>query len=112
MPQTFRQWLKDRIAEVFAGASDVKDIESAPVLGKLTTDNLRRIVTKWGSKAGFTGLHPHMLRRTRAQMWRKEKGLEEAQLRLGHEKVDTTVRYTAVLEEDGAGQELPEDLEA
>ena len=111
VPQTFRAWLKDRVAEVYAGGNE-RDFESALVLGKLTTDNLRRIVSKWGSRAGFTGLHPHMLRRTRAQMWRKEKGLEEAQLRLGHEKVDTTVRYTAVLEEDGAGQELPEDLEA
>ena len=53
------------------------------------------IVTHWGLMAEIKGLHPHMLRRTYAQI-RRASGveLERVARELGHSSPDTTVRYT------------------
>ena len=106
--ETFRPWLRSRVPELWEGL-DEGEVKAATLLGRggrggdagkpCSLSNVRRVVLAWGKKAGISDIHPHMLRRTRAQVWREEKGLEATQLLLGHANVNTTVRYTAKLEE-------------
>ncbi len=77
--------------------------------GKVTIDNIRRSLStffSWleelrlremGKKAGVEKVHPHKFRRTMATR-AIEKGMpiEQVQKILGHEQIDTILRYAMV----------------
>ena len=60
-----------------------------------------QVVAICGRMAGLNGLHPHMLRRTYAQVRRASgASIEVVARELGHASIDTTVRYTMPIEDD------------
>jgi integrase/recombinase XerC len=67
--------------------------------GKAIGDRyVRKMVKRYGLRAGINDLHPHLLRHTCATHWVGGKGnkkveLHEAQLLLGHASLRTTQRY-------------------
>jgi site-specific recombinase XerD len=63
--------------------------------GKLNDRAVREMVKRRALKAGLNDVHPHLLRHTCATAWISERRLElhEAQLLLGHAKLETTQRY-------------------
>jgi integrase len=71
-----------------------------------------RIVHRWISNIGLDvrGFGTHSLRRTKvAQLYRKTGNLRAVHLLLGHDKIETTVRYLGVEVDDA--QRLAEQLE-
>jgi integrase/recombinase XerC len=56
---------------------------------------VRKMVKRYGLKAGLNDVHPHLLRHTCATTWIEERGLElhEVQLLMGHASIRTTQRY-------------------
>ena len=78
----------------------------------MTTRHYARLVSEW---IGSVGLDPrlfgtHSLRRTKATLiYRRTGNLRAVQLLLGHDKLDTTARYTRVATGLIAGIESPLD---
>ena len=77
--------------------------------GKVTIDNIRRSLStffSWleelrlremGKKVGVEKVHPHKFRRTMAtRVIEKGMPIEQVQKILGHEQIDTTLRYAMV----------------
>lgn len=64
---------------------------------RLTISGIEYIVKKIGLKCGITGVHPHKFRRTLAT-YAIDKGMpiEQVQKLLGHVKIDTTLHYAMV----------------
>lgn len=66
------------------------------LVGKPVGDRyVRRMVGRYGEKAGLEALHPHLLRHACASCWLNEKGLSlrEVQMLLGHSRIATTEIY-------------------
>ena len=64
---------------------------------RLTISGIEYIVKKIGLKCGIKGVHPHKFRRTLAT-FAIDKGMpiEQVQKLLGHVKIDTTLHYAMV----------------
>lgn len=63
---------------------------------KLTSQAVWNIVTRYAEQCGFAHLAPHDLRRTYAELMRRNGAeLEEIQALLGHSSLTTTQRYLA-----------------
>lgn len=61
---------------------------------RLQPNGVRIMLKKLGKKAGVEHVHPHKFRRTRAtEMARRGMPLQEVAKMLGHEKIDTTMKY-------------------
>ena len=74
------------------------DDEPALFLGKrherLTTDGIRIMLQQLGNRAGVENVHPHRFRRTRATtLIDHGMVIQDVAAILGHEKLDTTMRY-------------------
>ena len=81
------QYFKERI-----------DSSNAAFVGKgtdrLTASGVRRILNRLGNNSGVNHIHPHKFRRTLAtNLLRRGMPLQEVANILGHEKLDTTMRY-------------------
>ena len=65
--------------------------------GRLTISGIERVLRKLGEEAEITKVHPHRFRRTLATM-AIDKGMpiEQVQRLLGHVKIDTTMHYAMV----------------
>lgn len=68
---------------------------------RLTISGVERFLAKLGSQAQVRHVHPHKFRRTMATM-AIEKGMpiEQVQKLLGHAKIDTTLHYAIVNQEN------------
>ena len=65
--------------------------------GRLTPDGIRRMLKRIEKRCGVENIHPHRFRRTLATMLaRKGMSVQEVAAILGHEKVDTTMKYISV----------------
>src|SRR5262245_48378886 len=62
--------------------------------GHTTSQSIMRVVKTYGAQIGQSGLAPHDLRRTFAKLSRKGGApLEQIQINLGHESLETTQKY-------------------
>lgn len=82
-----------------------KDDSEALFIGKrrerLRPDGIRCMLKKLGREAGVEHVHPHKFRRTLAtELSRHGMPLQEVANVLGHEKLDTTMRYVVLNKED------------
>ena len=78
----------------------------------LTTRQYGRVVKKWIGSIGLpkSSYATHSLRRTKATLiYRKTGNLRAVQILLGHEKIDSTVKYLGVEVDDPLA--LPESIE-
>lgn len=85
--------------------SERKDDSEALFIGKrgerLLPGGVRIMLKNLGSAAGVDHVHPHKFRRTLAtEMSRKGIPLQEVANIMGHEKLDTTMRYVVLNKED------------
>lgn len=71
------------------------------VLKKNTTGGIQKLVKRLGERAGVSNVHPHRFRRTAATFARR-RGMELEMVKefLGHEQMDTTLRYTQINDRD------------
>lgn len=78
-------------AERWPGAAFFATRAGKPV----ATSELRRMVKRYGARAGIEDLHPHILRHTAANYWLRERRLdvESVKFLLGHESLATTQLY-------------------
>lgn len=68
---------------------------------RLEPDGVRVMLNKVAARAGVEHVHPHRFRRTLAtNLTRHGMPLQEVAEILGHEKVDTTMRYVVIDNED------------
>ena len=68
---------------------------------RLRPDGVRCMLKKLGREAGVDHVHPHKFRRTRAtELSRHGMPLQEVASLLGHEKLDTTMRYVVLNKDD------------
>jgi len=78
-------------------------------IGRMTTNGLYRLLKRYGDKIGIKGVHPHAWRHTAAvQLIEEGIDIKEIQVRLGHESVATTEKYTAgasILQEGAANSQ-------
>ena len=59
------------------------------------------INTRLGEKAGVENVHPHRFRRTLAtELCRKGMPIQEVARILGHDKIDTSLKYVVLNKED------------
>lgn len=82
-----------------------KDDNNALFIGKggrrLQPGGLRMMLNKLSQVANVEHVHPHKFRRTTATNWAKhDMPLQIVQSILGHEKMDTTMKYVQIAEED------------
>ena len=82
-----------------------KDLNPALFIGKrnerLMQNGVRQMLKVLAAKAGVEHVHPHKFRRTRATLMSKHgMSLQEIAAILGHEKIDTTMRYVVMDEEE------------
>lgn len=69
--------------------------------GRLTNNGVRRMLHTLSDRAGVQNVHPHRFRRTLAtKLTRKGMPIQEVAKILGHEKIDTTLKYVALNDED------------
>ena len=62
--------------------------------GHTTPQSIMRVVKAYGARIGQPSLAPHDLRRTFAKLSRKGgAALEQIQINLGHESLETTQKY-------------------
>ena len=68
--------------------------------GQLSTDYMRKMVKRYGVKAGIEkDVHPHMLRHSFAtDIFRETNNLRKTQKMLGHERIATTEIYTHIVD--------------
>jgi integrase len=65
----------------------------------LTTQGILNVVRTSAARIGLAGIGPHDLRRTCARaMWSKRVPLEQIQIMLGHQSIETTMRYLGSLQ--------------
>lgn len=68
---------------------------------RIKPDGIRAILKDIAKRCGLTNVHPHKFRRTRAtELTRRGMPLQEVANLLGHEKLDTTMRYVILNRED------------
>lgn len=68
---------------------------------RLQPGGVRCMLKKLGEAAGVDHVHPHKFRRTQAtNLARHGMPIQEVMAFLGHEKIDTTMRYVNVSQED------------
>lgn len=68
---------------------------------RLSDDGFRAMLKKLSKRAGVSNVHPHRFRRTRATtLNRHGMPIQEISALLGHEKLDTTMRYVALCDDD------------
>lgn len=68
---------------------------------RITTNGIRCILKKIGGSAGVNKVHPHKFRRTRAtNLIKHGMPIQEVAIILGHEKLDTTMRYVDIDQTD------------
>lgn len=83
----------DSCPALFAGRGGVR----------LGIGGIEKVLKKAGKAAGVENVHPHRYRRTFAsEMIKKGMPVQEVQLLLGHEKIETTMTYITVDERDVA----------
>ena len=69
--------------------------------GKLTESGVRYMLHNLQEKSGVTHVHPHKFRRTLAtELARRGMPIQEVARVLGHEKIDTTMRYVILNDDD------------
>ena len=69
--------------------------------GRLLTGGVRRMLKQIGEAAGVDHVHPHKFRRTLAtELCRHGMPIQEVANVLGHEKIDTTMRYVVLNQEE------------
>lgn len=78
-----------------------KDTEPALFIGirneRLQPNGVRMMLNTLAGKAGVEHVHPHKFRRTLAtELTRRGMPIQEVARILGHEKIDTTMRYIAM----------------
>jgi len=69
----------------------------------ITTRQYARLVSEWVASIGLDShlFGPHSLRRTKATLiYRRTGNLRAVQLRLGHRKIESTVRYLGIAVDD------------
>lgn len=70
-------------------------------LGRLTPGGVRAMLKRVAKRAGVKNVHPHKFRRTQAtDLLRKGMPLEKVSRLLGHTKLDTTMTYIYLDDED------------
>jgi integrase len=70
-----------------------------PKATRLTAQGILYVVRHSAAKVGISGIGPHDLRRTCARMmWLKKRPIEQIQIMLGHESIETTMRYLGSLQ--------------
>ena len=84
-----------------------EDDEEALFLGKfnerMTPGGMRYMMRQLGKKAGVTNVHPHRFRRTRAtSLIDHGMQIQNVSHLLGHEKIDTTMKYVYIDEQNVA----------
>lgn len=68
---------------------------------KMTTAGVQKLVKRLGDRAGVANVHPHRFRRTAATMARRHgMPIELVMNFLGHESVDTTLKYSMINEDE------------
>lgn len=68
--------------------------------GRLTVAGVQYMLRQLGRRVGVSGVHPHRFRRTIAtDLLAREMPIEQVKEFLGHEKLDTTMIYCTVKEE-------------
>lgn len=81
-----------------------KDFDPALFIGKrgrLTPGGVRVMLNKLGAAAHVEHVHPHKFRRTKAtEMARRGMPIQDVATILGHEKLDTTMKYVVLNKED------------
>ena len=78
-----------------------KDADGNWMLKQNTPGGIQKLVKTVGKRAGVSNVHPHRFRRTAATFARnKGMDLELVKEFLGHEKVDTTLRYAMISENE------------
>lgn len=87
--------------------SEREDDEEALFLGKfnerMTPGGMRYMMRQLGKKAGVTNVHPHRFRRTRAtSLIDHGMQIQNVSHLLGHEKIDTTMKYVYIDEQNVA----------
>lgn len=64
---------------------------------RLTTGEIRAVLKKIGERANVENVHPHRFRRTKAtELIRHGMPIQEVASILGHEKLDTTMKYVVL----------------
>jgi len=68
---------------------------------KMTTAGVQKLVKRLGDRAGVANVHPHRFRRTAATLARRHgMPIELVMNFLGHESVDTTLKYSMINEDE------------
>ena len=68
---------------------------------EMTTAGVQKLVKRLGERAGVTNVHPHRFRRTAATMARRHgMPIELVMNFLGHESIDTTLKYSMIGDEE------------
>jgi len=64
---------------------------------RMTPGGIRRVLVKLGEKSGVENVHPHRFRRTLAtNLIYRGMPIQEVAKILGHEKLDTTMKYVYI----------------
>jgi len=68
---------------------------------RLQISGIEKVIRDIGSRAGVTDVHPHRFRRTAATLAiNRGMPIEQVQQMLGHEQIETTMRYAIVAREN------------
>lgn len=68
---------------------------------EMKTAGVQKLVKRLGERAGVTNVHPHRFRRTAATMARRHgMPIELVMNFLGHESIDTTLKYSMIGDEE------------
>lgn len=91
-----RQWLEARKdidhENIFITADSIA--QGSNEHGSLKISGVEIVIRELGRECGFKKIHPHRFRRTAATTaLRKGMPIEQVQLMLGHEQIDTTMIY-------------------
>ena len=91
-----RQWLEARKdinhENIFITADSIA--QGSNEHGSLKISGVEIVIRELGRECGFEKIHPHRFRRTAATTaLRKGMPIEQVQLMLGHEQIDTTMIY-------------------
>lgn len=76
-------------------------VSNTGIRHRLTTDGVRRMLVKLGKAASVEHVHPHKFRRTKAtDLIRHGMPIQEVASILGHDKLDTTMKYVVLDKSD------------
>ena len=90
------QYLKQR-----TDSNEALFVHIRPPFGRIQPGGVRIMMTKIQSASGVEHIHPHKFRRTRAtRLIKHGMPIEEVATILGHEKLDTTMKYIAMDKQD------------